>query len=186
MQLNKRYLMNRRILLKSLAAATVAAPVLQSAFANQNEEEQMVDYLFVQHAEGVTIDNGFLRLKDVAIETLYFSDRPERIVGRVTTQEFVDHWSTGDDSFKEDPPNAVVSILHHPEPQDVVVVLSEPELEKNDLVYNVEILDGNSAASGEASALFIDVIGRPLTPLSFAGMSRRTSRRTARRVSRRR
>ena len=29
-----------------------------------------------------------------------FPDRPERIVGRVTTAGFVDHWAAGGDSFK--------------------------------------------------------------------------------------
>ena len=49
------------------------------------------------------------------------------------------------------------------------------------LVYDVEVLEGNASAVGEASSLFIDVIGRPLTPLSFAGATRRVARRTARR-----
>jgi len=46
------------------------------------------------------------------------------------------------------------------------------------------ILDGEMPASGGPSALFIDVIGRPATPVSAAGMHRRTRRRTRRRVRR--
>ena len=34
---------------------------------------------------------------------------------------------------------------------------------------------------GALAALFIDVVGRPLTPLSVAGVSRRTARRVDRR-----
>jgi hypothetical protein len=144
----------------------------------------VVDYLFVQNAAKVSLKDGVLRMKGVSPDTLYFSDRPERIVGRVATAEFVEHWATGNDSFESDPPNAVLTVLHEPEPQDVVVVLRQPRLEGDDLVYDVEVLDGAKTASGEDSALFIDVIGRPLTPMSFAGVARRQRRRDYRRIYR--
>jgi hypothetical protein len=41
----------------------------------------------------------------------------------------------------------------------------------------VEVLDGDIPETGEAVSLFIDVIGMPLTPLSFAGADRRAFRR---------
>jgi hypothetical protein len=145
-----------------------------------------VEFLLVQNAEGVSLKEGNLRLKGIAPDTLYFSDRPDRIVGRVTTREYVDHWSVGGNSFAQDPPNAVLSIQHEPEPQDIVVVLRNPRLDGADLVYDVDVLDGAKTARGAQSALFIDVIGRPLTPLSVAGVARRTARRTTRRVDRRR
>jgi hypothetical protein len=151
----------------------------------KDKEVEIVDYLLVQNARSVSIENGIMRLKDVTPDTLYFSDRPERIVGRVTTDEFIKQWSMGNDSFKEDPPNAVLSVLHKPEPLDIAVVLRNPRMESKDLVYDVEVLDGKAPAKGDECALFIDVVGRPLTPLSYAGMARRTSRRTARRVARR-
>ncbi|MBY8977655.1 hypothetical protein KHP62_17715 [Rhodobacteraceae bacterium NNCM2] len=47
---------------------------------------------------------------------------------------------------------------------------------------------GERALTPEGQAVSSDaeaVVGRPLTPVSVAGVSRRTSRRTARRVSRR-
>ena len=55
----------------------------------------------------------------------------------------------------------------------------------DDLLYDVEVLDGASEAGGLATSVFIDVIGRPLTPVSVAGVARRSSRRTVRRVDRR-
>jgi len=58
-------------------------------------------------------------------------------------------------------------------------------LEDGTLIYDVEVLKGNATAVGEVSAVFIDVIGRPLTPLSVAGSRRRARRRTRRRVERR-
>jgi hypothetical protein len=177
--------MQRRDLLKGLAATSAAAALVSCSKAGDeetNNDDQAVDFLFVQNAIAVTLSEGVLSMIGITPETLYFSDRPDRIVGRVTTQEFVDHWSKGEDSFAANPPNAVLSILQHPVPQDVVVVLREPQLQAGALSYNVEILDGVAEIDGGASALFIDIIGRPLTPLSVAGVRRRTRRRTRRRV----
>ncbi len=181
-------MLDRRTLLKGIAAVSVGAGALSrraAAESHEKDDEQIVDFLFVQNAQGVSLDGGRLRLKGVAPETIYFSDRPDRIVGRITTKEYVDHWAVGGNSFAEEPPNAVLSVHHQPQPVDVVVVLRNPRLEGADLLYDVEVLDGDEKVQGEDSALFIDVIGRPATPLSVAGVRRRTRRRTRRRVARR-
>jgi len=176
--------MKRTYILKSLIVIMIAIGFTAcSGDSAKDNKTNEVEFLLVQNAEGVILNDGELRLIGVAPTTLYFSDRPDRIVGRVTTEEYVDSWGKGDNSFEQDPPNAVLSILDKPEPQDIAVILYAPRLEGKDLVYNVEVLDGNAAVTGEASALFIDVIGRPLTPLSVAGVARRTTRRTVRRVA---
>jgi len=59
--------------------------------------------------------------------TIYFSDRPERIVGRITTHRFLQRWFEGDDSFA-DPSNAVIG-WGEPRtkiPEEAVVVISDP------------------------------------------------------------
>jgi hypothetical protein len=60
---------------------------------------------------------------------------------------------------------------------NAVVELSEPRLAGRDLSYAVKVLDGQPPASGGAASLFIDIIGMPLTPMSFAGADRRMWRR---------
>lgn len=169
--------MNRRQAILA-ASAMVAAPGLAKAAT----DDDMVELLFVQTGGTVTLGNGELTIADLNPHTLYFSDRPERIVGRVTTKDFVDHWASGSDSFKADPPNAVLTADNGETADEVTVVLSDPRLEGTTLVYAVEVLDGPDSLSGEWATLFIDLIGRPLTPLSYAGVARRTGRRTARRV----
>jgi hypothetical protein len=47
------------------------------------------------------------------------------------------------------------------------------------LTYDVRVLEGNLPSTGGAASLFIDIIGRPLTPMSFAGVARRSARRAA-------
>lgn len=124
------------------------------------QDDEKVDFLFVQYAESVTLADGKLTLKGVQPETLYFSDRPDRVVGRESTKKFVEHWwKAGEDSFASNSPNAVLAVMSKPVPLDLVVVLKEPKLEGDTLVYQVEVLDGPDSGEGEANALFIDVIG---------------------------
>jgi hypothetical protein len=93
--------------------------------------------------------------------------------------------SKGKDSFVEDPPNAAVSILSGDEVHDVVVTLSKlPTVNGDELVYSdIKIIDGELPRIAGAGSLFIDVIGRPMTPGSVAGVHRRTRRRAMRRCA---
>ncbi len=144
-----------------------------------NVEPKEIQALFVQTAKSVVFENGRLTLNGLAPTTLYFSDRPDRVVGHITSDEFLDAWDEGEDSFADDPPNAALSVFSHDgdEIHDIVVVLKDPGLKVDVMTYNVEILDGEMPASGGPSSLFIDVIGRPLTPVSVAGARRRRRRR---------
>jgi hypothetical protein len=138
--------------------------------------------LFVQSAQGVTSGEGSFTLHGLAPSTLMFSDRPERIVGHLTTAQFVDGWGHGENSFLDDPPNAVLSFLADGDgtPEDVVVTLTNPHLEGEGLTYNVAVLEGELPGTSGPCSLFIDPIGRPLSPVSVMGVRRRRRRRARR------
>ena len=177
--------MKRRTILTGLGISTLAASLtprmLRTAQAGTDSPEpEMLELLFVQSARAASLDNGVLTLSDVHDSTLFFTDRPERITGHEPTEDFVYNWDKGDDSFAEVPPNATLSILTGPEPQEIVVVLKNPRLAGTTLTYDVEVLDGNKTASGGASSLFIDTLGRPASPTSVAGVHRRHRRRRVR------
>jgi hypothetical protein len=138
--------------------------------------------MFVQTAQGSTSDGIALTLYGVAPSTLYFSDRPHRAVGYVPSADFVDLWDEGDNSFAADPPNAVLAFLEPGDdmPDDAVVVLRDPTLDSGALAYTIEVLEGTVPAHTGPVTLFIDPLGRPLTPVSVAGVHRRTRRRARR------
>lgn len=178
--------MKRRAVLTGLGISTLAASLtprmLRTAHAGADSTEpEMLELLFVQSARAASLDNGVLTLSDVHEATLFFTDRPERITGHEPTEDFVYNWDKGDDSFADDPPNATLSILLGPEPQEIVVALKNPRLAGSDLSYDVEVLDGSESASGGASSLFIDTLGRPMSPTSVGGVHRRHRRRRVRR-----
>jgi hypothetical protein len=141
----------------------------------------MVQVLFVQNAKAVVFDKGTLTLKGVSPMTIFFSDRPVRIAGHFNTKdEFVPLWDEGKDSFLKDPPNATVSMYEKGKEQldDVVVKLSHPRLKGEDLTYDISVIEGKPPEKGGECSVFIDIIGLPFTPLSFAGVARRTAFRT--------
>ena len=63
--------------------------------------------------------------------------------------------------------------------KDAVVVLKNPKLEGDKLSFSVQTLEGDLSGGDGAAAVFIDIIGRPFTPLSFAGAARRSAFRGA-------
>ncbi len=148
-----------------------------------SEQEEIVQELFVQTAHGAEHTDGRLVLRNVAPSTLFFSDRPQRIVGHLSTEEFVESWGEGEDSFAADPPNAVLSFLAkgETEPWNTVIEISDPLIAGSDLSYAAKVLEGSLPTAAAGCTLFIDPIGRPLSPVSLAGMNRRGRRRSRRR-----
>jgi hypothetical protein len=147
------------------------------------EELETEESMFVQTAQGISREGGTLTLEGVTPSTLYFSDRPQRIVGHMATADFVDLWGKGDNSFETDPPNAVLSFLEPggEVPDDVVVVIQDPRLEGDRLSYEIEVLDGAVPVTAGPVTLFVDPFGRPLSPVSVCGVRRRERRRARRR-----
>jgi hypothetical protein len=148
------------------------------------EELQAEESMFVQTAQHITSEDGILALRGITPSTLYFSDRPLRVVGHMKTADFVDLWGEGDNSFETDPPNAVLSFLEPGDdvPEDAVIVIKDPRFENSQLTYSIEVLEGTIPAQAGPVTLFIDPFGRPLSPISVCGVRRRQRRRMRRRA----
>ena len=149
----------------------------------QLHDPNQAELLFVQEAQGIAFDGDTLTMRGVKPSILFFSDRPQRIAGYWSLDEFMNEVSTGPDSFAEDPPNATLISLKGDAFIDVVLELTErPRYENGDFLYpNVRVIDGELPIIGNAAALFIDTIGRPMSPGSIAGVHRRHRRREVRR-----
>lgn len=163
----------RRTLLAS-SVAGAAALALRSAAAQSGTPEagEEIELLFVQTAGSGTLtpsDQGYtLSFRHDTGQTIYFSDRPERLTGLVPTAELVSQWP-----FEaESPPNAALAISN---PEDAnaqvfVGVLSNPEWDAATATLSYgfwNLTDDIPAAtptpipdSFESATLFID--GSPL------------------------
>ena len=166
-----------------LQTQAIQAERFQMADAQMIEQLESEESMFVQTAQGITSDGTTLTLREVTPSTLYFSDRPQRIVGHMATTDFVDLWGEGDNSFEEDPPNAVLAFLEPGDqvPDDAVVVIKQPRLQDGQLSYAIETLEGTVPTHARPVTLFIDPFGRPLSPVSVCGVRRRERRRARRR-----
>ena len=113
-------------------------------------------FLFVQNADRAVLQNGRLTLYGVGENVVYFSDRPNRLAGHLDTNKLLQAWDAGPGSFAGSPPNAVFSIVHPEGVHESVVVLRKPRRTGNDIVYEVDVLEGPKAAKGGPAAVFID------------------------------
>ena len=163
------------------ASDAPAAPAHPLKTIGQTSKPEVVPSLIVFNAGGATLKDGKLVLSEVSSNSIVFADRPVRAAGHDLTAHVIDDWASGANNFASDPPNATVSAFSKQGDTvaDAVVTLKSPKLEGRTLTFDVNVLEGSLDGGDGAVAVFIDIIGRPLTPMSFAGVDRRMMRRGA-------
>lgn len=139
---------------------------------------EVVPSLFVLNSRGATLQGGKLTLTGVSPNAIVFADRPVRSAGHELTAHILEEWSpanTGADSFAKDPPNATVSVFMKAGTgvRDAVVVLRNPVADGDRVTFDVDVLEGDLTGADGPASIFVDIIGRPATPRSFAGAARR-------------
>jgi hypothetical protein len=193
--------MNRRNALTTIGLSSLAGTLLagcgqesesqktQSVVSDEMVPEKpaddgLVELLFVQEAGGVRFADGKLTLTDLNPQTLYFADRPDDIAGFLSYQQYVELVYNGPDNFEEEPPNATLMTVDGDKMIETVLELSaKPVMEGEDMVFSsVKLILGEPPADGVRAVLFIDTVGRPMSPGSVAGVHRRHRRRRVRRV----
>jgi hypothetical protein len=163
----------------SLAQNAPAVPPAKTIGVPSSVKPQIVPSLIVMNSRGASLQGQTLTLTGISPNSIVFADRPVRAAGHDLTAHLLEEWA-GNDSFAKDPPNATVSVLGKDgSNKDVVVVLKSPKMDGEKLTFDVQVLEGDLAGADGPAAVFIDIIGRPLTPLSFAGVARRTAFRGA-------
>ena len=173
-----------------IVASAQTAPDLKPAQSEMktigvpsNAKPEVVPSLIVMNSEGATLQGDKLTLTGVAPSVIIFADRPVRSAGHALTKHFLEEWdpATGGDSFAKNPPNATVSAFDKEAStiKDAVVELTQPKMEGANLTFSVKMLEGDLKGADGPAAVFIDIIGMPRTPMSFAGAARRTAYRGA-------
>ena len=139
-------------------------------------------FLAIQHAQSGTISqvnstSYVLQLNDLANKTILFSDRPNRIVVTQTIQDFVGNWTSGEDSFQVDPPNAALVLTDDQEEDVFEIELLNPQYDNNEntIRYDFSVLGNENATSSRdlpanlgKSVLIIDS-SEVKWPLSYSG-----------------
>ncbi len=166
-----------RVMLSGLLALAVAfvAP------AHAAETEETCDAMFVMNAKNATLHGQTLTMTGVAPTVIFFCDRPVRMAGHMSLQDFI---KLGNERFPGNPPNATLSVFAGDKITDVVVTVTKvPRVKGNDLTFDVRILEGDPPTTSGPASFFIDNIGNPLSPGSMGGIHRRHRRRARRRCA---
>lgn len=158
----------RAVLAASFSGAAALALRNAAAQSGTPEAAEGIELLFVQAAGSGTLaqsDQGYtLTFRHDAGQTVYFSDRPERLTGLLPTAELVSQWPFESES----PPNAALAISHAEDENATVLigVLSSPEWDAASatLSYGFWMLSDDIPAgsptpvpaSFDAATLFID------------------------------
>lgn len=136
--------------LASLAAAGLAGAtsmLAQQATPVTTPVTDDASWLFVQagFASGTLAGNGDgtyqLTLLNAPAQTVYFSDRPNRIAGAISTEQFLEELDFGSGN----PPNAALVIQVDAENTDVIVIeLTAPVYDADvaSLTYTAILLEG--------------------------------------------
>ena len=135
------------------ALAQDATPVADAATG----DEGVVDVLFVQTFSTATIlansadASAFsIRLEDGTGQTAYFSDRPERLAGTITDEQFLD----GRAFDPADPPNAaIVTVVGDASEAVLIVELTDPSYDSGTgaVTYAAKELQGQPEGNVLAS-----------------------------------
>lgn len=176
---------NTRIIFSMLSTISVFVGIslLMTVFAQQGETGTKIEspqFLAIQHAQSGTISDinstsYTLQLNDLADKTILFSDRPNRIVVTETTRDFVGNWTSGEDSFQVDPPNAALVLTDDQEDDVFEIELFNPTYneDENAIRYDFSVL-GNATSSPDLpsnlgkSVLIIDS-SESKWPLQYSG-----------------
>lgn len=128
------------------------------------------DLLFILHAKDghIAMDTTggyFLTLYGVSKNVTYFSEKPNRKAGKVTTEQFLTGWDKGKHSFRRDSANAgIVTYSNTLGPErftDFPVVLTNPQYEKEPgrVTFDITRLEkGEMIPTGDLGevTLFVD------------------------------
>lgn len=174
-------LSRRRVLAAAMGAVTGAAFVGQAALAHDEGTPspmagEMTAYLFVQSGfESGTLDQAtegvqswLLTLQGAPAQTVFFSDRPARIAGAISTERLLELL----DFSADDPPNAALVVESKTGTDVIVLELTDPvyDAAAGTLTYIAKILDADQLEqSGYGFAT--DPLGPDNYPKEFGAAS---------------
>jgi hypothetical protein len=110
--------------------------------------------MFVQTAGVASFKEGKLTLMSPST-TFSFA----KMTGHMPCSKFIKAWSEDGDSFKTNPPKAVLSVTTpNAEPANMDVTLRNPRFEGPNLVYDVSLIKGSAPEGMHEAALFTNDI----------------------------
>jgi len=145
------------------AILTVATALITGLFFSSSaiaEEAKPAEWLFVHTAQTAEMTSATTLVMPATRDIFAFTDRPNRMHGYLNAHEYASLWDEGEgDTFKADPPNAVLTWVDGDEVKEaeLLIISAETVGHGRSIAYEVKLEAGETPVGkmGPAS-LFVD------------------------------
>ena len=142
---------------------TVATALVTGLFFSSSaiaEDVKPAEWLFVHTAQSAEMTSATTLVMPVTRDIFAFTDRPNRMHGYMNAHEFVSLWDEGEgDTFKADPPNAVLTWVDGDEMKEAELLILSAETVRHgrEIAYEVKLEAGDTPADKLlGGSLFVD------------------------------
>ena len=139
---------------------TVATALVTGLFFSSSaiaEDAKPAEWLFVHTAQTAEMTSSTTLVMPATRDIFAFTDRPNRMHGYLNAHEFVSLWDEGEgDTFKADPPNAVLTWVDGDEMKEaeVLILSAETVSHGREIAYEVKLEAGDTPVGKMGSASF--------------------------------
>ena len=148
---------------------TVATALVTGLFFSSSaiaEDAKPAEWLFVHTAQSAEMTSATTLVMPATRDIFAFTDRPNRQHGYMNAHEFVTFWDEGEgDTFKADPPNAVLPWVDGGEMKEaeVLIIGAETVGLGREISYEVKMLAGDMPVDvANNASFFMDSFYFPL------------------------
>ena len=125
---------------------------------DDNSNDLQKEWLYTHTALEATATSSTTIVMPFTEDIFAFTDRPNREHKYISGDEFASYWNDYDDanSFKLDPPNAVLTWVDADGVSEVEVVITDAYFDGNNVIYTIENTTITANQSFEEVSLFVD------------------------------
>ena len=125
---------------------------------DDNSNDLQKEWLYTHTALEATATSSTTIVIPFTEDIFAFTDRPNREHKYISGDEFASYWNDydGENSFKLDPPNAVLTWVDADGVEEVEVVITDANFDGDNIIYTIENTTITSNQSFEDVSLFVD------------------------------
>ena len=165
--MKKLLLLSALFLLTFTPESTIAQNLTQSKTKKKSDKS----LLFVHTAESAKVTNNNTIIMLLERDVFAFTDRPNREHYWLKGEQYASLWSSNNpNSFKTDPPNAVLTFADGDEVKELEVVITKATYNGANITYSIKDNLGINVSEIKSVSLFVDSLFSDFITLSFKNL----------------
>ena len=144
--------------MKKLIYLLLTVLIVACSTDDDNNNDLQKEWLYTHTSLEATATNSTTIVIPITDDIFAFTDRPNREHKYISGDEFTSYWNDYDDvnSFKLDPPNAVLTWVDADGVTEVEVVITDADFDGDNIIYTIENSTITANQSFEDVSLFVD------------------------------